>query len=150
MITKSRRVNGVYTRLRRVQQLARLRNWSRFITDRLPLGHALDCFSCTSDVSWEDCEKNIRNGTCASYLDNCAKLYARGNGEVFARGCESSDECFRMLTCKGLKLNECSLHCCKENFCNRSAAKKANYLISVLSLVTSIIAKYYHQLFHAS
>ena len=115
-----------------------------FVTDRFFAGHALDCFSCTSEVSWEDCEKNIRNGTCASYLDNCAKLYARGNGEVFARGCETSDECFHKLTCKGLELNECSLDCCKEDFCNRSTAKKTNYLISVLSLLTSIITKYCH------
>jgi len=121
-----------------------------FLLAVLYKGHALECFSCASEVSWEDCEKNIRNGTCAPYLDNCAKLYARGNGEVFARGCETSDECFNKLTCKGLELNECNLHCCKENFCNRSAAKKTNYLISVLSLVTSIIAKYCHQLFHES
>lgn len=101
-------------------------------------GHALECYSCRSDISWEDCERNIKNGTCAPGLDNCAKLYARGNGEVFARGCDTSYECNNQMTCRGLTLNECSLHCCKDDFCNISVAKKASRLVLVGSLITSI------------
>ena len=112
----------------------------RAITDWFILsGHALECYSCKSEVSWGDCEKNLKKGTCASYLDNCAKLYASGNGEVFARGCETSYECSKQLTCKGLELNECSLHCCKEDLCN-GVAENINRYVTVLSLVTSIIA----------
>ena len=112
------------------------------ISDLLFSGHALECYSCSSQVSWEDCEKNLKKGSCASYLDNCAKLYASGNGEVFARGCETSYECSNQMTCKGLVLNECSLQCCKEDLCNGSAERKMNCFFSVLSLLTSIIAMY--------
>lgn len=113
-----------------------------YIIDWLFLGYVLDCFFCISEVFWEDCEKNIRNGICVFYFDNCVKLYVRGNGEVFVWGCEIFDECFNNLMCKGLELNECSFYCCKEDFCNRSVVKKMNYFILVLFLVISIIIKY--------
>lgn len=103
-------------------------------------GRALDCYSCTSQVSWEDCARNLKKGTCAPNLDNCAKLYARGNGEVFARGCDTSYECSNQLTCKGLELNECTLHCCKDDFCNGTALTKISSVILVFSLLASVNA----------
>ena len=102
------------------------------------LGHALECYSCRSDISWEDCDSNAHNGTCRSGLDNCAKLYARGNGQVFARGCDTSYECSNQLTCKELTLNECSLYCCKDDFCNGSVVRKIRGFVFTSSFITAI------------
>lgn len=106
-------------------------------------GCALDCYSCTSQVSWEDCAKNLTKGTCSPNLDNCAKLYARGNGEVFAKGCDTSYECSNQETCNALVLNECILHCCRDDLCNEAVMLKLGGVILVTSLFTSLIAMHF-------
>ena len=107
-------------------------------TDYYSLGGALDCFSCESHISWTDCTRNQKKGTCATDLDKCAKLYARGNGEVFVRGCDTSEECANQRTCKSLKLNECSLDCCDENLCNAGVIQMTGDLVLLICIITTL------------
>lgn len=106
-------------------------------------GCALECYLCSSQVSWENCAKNLTKGTCAPNLDNCAKLYARSNGEVFARGCGTSYKCSNQETCNGLVLIKCTLHCCRGDLCKRAFRLELGAVILVSSLLTSLNAMYF-------
>ena len=106
-------------------------------------GCALECYLYAIQVSWENCAKNLTKRTCAPNLYNCAKLYARGNGEVFARGCDTSYECSIQETCNGLVLIECTLHCCRGDLRKRAFRLELGAVILVFSLLTSLNAMYF-------
>ena len=90
-----------------------------------PLGEALKCNFCESELSFEDCDKNMKHVECAKEfaLDNCVKTHIKAFGfteEKYIRKCQTAAECNKP-TCKGPGDDKCEVYCCTSDNCNRSS-----------------------------
>ena len=88
-------------------------------------GEALKCNFCASQVSFEDCDKNMKHVECAKEfgLDRCMKTHVKASSvteEKFSRGCQSAGQCDKP-TCKESGDDKCEVYCCKEDNCNKSS-----------------------------
>ena len=107
------------------------------------LAEALQCYSCTSSTSWDNCDSNRIEGTCQAGLTKCAKVYAKGNGrEVFVRGCESSYQCSTKTGCNIAGVEKCDVYCCDGNLCNGSQKKMASaFVLTACALLAMFAVK---------
>ncbi|KAJ7393033.1 hypothetical protein OS493_008316 [Desmophyllum pertusum] len=111
-------------------------------------GEAIKCNYCSSRVSYEDCDKNMKHVECAEVfgLDKCAKTHIKASSvteETFKRGCQSANGC-KKPTCKGSGDDKCEVYCCTGDYCNKSAMTMVSstmlFTCSVLAFLVKLIA----------
>ena len=98
----------------------------------------LKCYQCTSTESWEHCDQNKKTVTCPAGADRCGKMYAKGVREVFARGCDTAQQCREACDTPGL--SECHVDCCDSDECNGAAGKVVSVVFLVACAVFAFMA----------
>ena len=111
-------------------------------------GHAIKCYQCNSQKSWDDCVPG--NGTtCASPQNSCVKVKIEGekdgkNVNVFAKSCVEKKNCNKDV-CKSvaeelsMKFKDCDFNCCDTDLCNGAKVTMAS---SFLFLACVLVANF--------
>ncbi|XP_032226525.1 uncharacterized protein LOC116609837 [Nematostella vectensis] len=93
---------------------------------------SLQCFTCYSSDSWDDCHRRMSIVTCGSRQDRCIKVQRTmlaANNERFT---VLSKSCFHHTSCtleacmnhsNRWKDAECSFECCNTTLCNVGSTK---------------------------
>ncbi|XP_031567555.1 uncharacterized protein LOC116302406 [Actinia tenebrosa] len=105
----------------------------------IPRAFCLECYSCKSHVSWEDCEENKAIVVCSDpSLDTCVKAhraFVQLNGQAtqrFQKYCFNYGDCNKkscMDTNEVKKGSWCEIECCNTTLCNTGVtplARKRN------------------------
>ncbi|KAJ7394038.1 hypothetical protein OS493_003711 [Desmophyllum pertusum] len=137
-----------------------------FLIVLLPEGFSLDCHTCYSSLSWDDCLKSSRVINCSLFDPEavCIKMiqakrlisnnqqvvvfgkfcYAKGNCDT--KSCEDS-----MRTDNKIRAARCYLECCSKDLCNNgklsipqvSEVSKAEIpFISCLCVMTLVVVSF--------
>ncbi|XP_068710977.1 uncharacterized protein [Montipora foliosa] len=99
----------------------------------LPKGYCLECHTCFSTKSWDDCLEASWVEQCPDHLDACMMVFTsklHGNGQQldeFAKACWSQEKCSDKI-CReeiidrkrqpNITANYCGQRCCTEDLCN--------------------------------
>ncbi|XP_068743045.1 CD59 glycoprotein-like [Montipora capricornis] len=99
----------------------------------LPKGFSLECHTCYSENSWDDCLENSWVEQCSNDFDAClmvftSKLHRNGQQlHEFAKTCWLLEKCHEKKCRKeitdpkqygNITANYCDHQCCTENLCN--------------------------------
>ncbi|KXJ26558.1 hypothetical protein AC249_AIPGENE8309 [Exaiptasia diaphana] len=93
----------------------------------------LDCFQCSSSLSWQDCDKQGTNTTCNTKQNACYTKYilqtqnGQQNYAKFIRRCYPSGLCTYKEACAPLdtyRTVSCRFVCCNTSRCNTALPRK--------------------------
>ena len=107
-------------------------------------GEAWRCYFCTSDKSWDHCEKNRFFDSCKNSLNRCTKFfweYEDKNGTIiqkYEKGCGYHYECDACSKheCALDKSRKCEVNCCLADLCNAGS----NLILNVFLFWTCLSA----------
>ena len=122
----------------------------------------MQCSVCNSEISYDDCQKNITVVTCDSGQTNCQQTEiqlehkSKAKLILFSKGCLGSSVC---ETYRKEKIGECisskqegytgtcTGKCCTEDNCNEGnllASKASAFVMSVMVLLSGIVLTAIH------
>ncbi|XP_078356801.1 uncharacterized protein LOC144641626 [Oculina patagonica] len=114
----------------------------------ISIGYGLKCYQCYTTTSWEECDSNKKEVTCASGLDRCGKAYVSGKSDVgsvaiYVKGCGDSSACDADTSdlCKSSDPSvkvDCDINCCSGDLCN--GAKVPNMVSAFMLLACALAA----------
>ena len=106
-------------------------------------GYSLKCNYCVSFESWNECNDTMKQVTCLSSQNRCAKANikaetAAASAEIFLKGCTTSSDC-SAHNCKSIypsvKITKCEIYCCTGDLCNGAQVP----MVSVIMLLACAI-----------
>ena len=116
------------------------------------IGDGLKCYTCFTQKSWDECEKEEEKSVCPpGHNDVCIKLHLVEHGEEpgnynenFAKMCGRAEMC----TDKECKENGkyCKVDCCHNDFCNSTAKLSTRLPIMLLLQLLILIVTHFIQL----
>lgn len=109
------------------------------------------CYTCTSTVSEEDCNKNQKETDCEEGLDSCATTglnFTAGPVSTTAftkictikQTCDTAETAF-LAACKAAQGTTCEYKCCDKDLCNGvNSTSGSAPIVSILLMVTWAVA----------
>ena len=106
-------------------------------------GYSLKCNQCFSLKSWDECKDKVKQVTCSSGHNRCAKANIKAESaaaaaEVFVKGCTTSSAC-SASNCKSIypsvAITKCDIDCCTGDLCNGAQVP----MVSVIMLLACAI-----------